>query len=55
MLISGASHFVSYSSCWRSDKPWEIFTLSQRKSSQPCTGADVEWGRREARHSAEDE
>lgn len=35
MLISRASHFVSYSSCQRSDKPWEIFTLSQRKSSQP--------------------
>lgn len=26
---------MSYSSCQRSDKPWEIFTLSQRKSSLP--------------------
>lgn len=34
-LISRASHFVSHWSCQRSDKPWEIFTLSQRKSSQP--------------------
>lgn len=35
MSISKASHFLSYSFCQRSDKPWEIFTLSQRKSSQP--------------------
>lgn len=26
---------MSHWSCQRSDKPWEIFTLSQRKSSQP--------------------
>lgn len=35
MLISRASNFVSYLSCQRSDKPWEMFTPSQRKSRQP--------------------
>lgn len=35
LLIIRISHFVPYSFCQWSDKPWEIFTLSQRKSSQP--------------------
>lgn len=25
---------MSYWSCWRSDKPWEIFTPFERKSNQ---------------------
>lgn len=33
-LIRRASHALWLSVCQWSDKPWEIFTLSQRKSSQ---------------------
>lgn len=54
-LISRGSHSVSHWSCQRSDKPWEIFTLSQRKSSQPLGQREKEevGGRRE--HGVEDE
>lgn len=49
-LVHWASHSVSYLLWQWSNKPWEIFTLSQRKSRQPV--GQMELG---GRRSAEDE